>query len=419
MKHYAALLLLSLAVPAPEPRYFANERAIENLPQESGQACVSLEPAIFAHAASQLADLRLYRGTVETPFVIQTSAPVATSQEIIAPLNLGRQAGQTVFDLAMPAGSYSDLQLSIAGHDFIATVVVSGSQAQGSVQTRIGSYTIFDLTRQRLGRSTVLHLPASDYRFLHLRIAGPIAPENVSGLSVERLPASEPKYLTVAVSSQIVQKGRDSVIEFSVPAHVPVDRIVFVPGTEPASFSRVVKVSASPVAQHPANDRTEPPATVASFGSLLRVHRVQDGHRIDEERLTLTAQSTTFESPTKWIVLIENGDDVPIQLSSVRLEMLERNLCFEASGGAAYTLYYGDAALAAPRYDYASLFTAQVNPARVEAGPEKANADFQARPDIRPFTERHPVLLWIALGLVILLLGTVALRSVKVIQTPS
>src|SRR6478736_9499698 len=208
MKHCAALLLLWLTLPAPEPRYFANERVIENLPQESGQTCVSLEPAIFAHAASQLADLRLYRGTAETPFVIQTSAPVATSQEIIAPLNLGRQAGQTVFDLAMPAGSYSDLQLSITGHDFIATVVVSGSQAQGSAQTRIGSYTIFDLTRQRLGRSTVLHLPASDYRFLHFRIAGPIAPERVSGLSVERLPASEPKYLTVAVSSQIAQKGR-------------------------------------------------------------------------------------------------------------------------------------------------------------------------------------------------------------------
>ena len=191
------------------------------------------------------------------------------------------------------------------------------------------------------------------------------------------------------------------------------------PGSAPASFSRVVRVSASPVSQHPANDRTEPPATVASFGSLLRVHRLQDGHRIDEERLTLTAQSTTFESPTKWTVVIENGDDAPIQLGSVRLEMLERNLCFEASGGAAYTLYYGDAALAAPRYDYASLFTAQVNPARAKAGPEKANADFQARPDSRPFTERHPILLWIALGLVILLLGTVALRSAKVIQTPS
>ncbi len=59
------------------------------------------------------------------------------------------------------------------------------------------------------------------------------------------------------------------------------------------------------------------------------------------------------------------------------------------------------------------------NPARAKVGPEKANADFQARPDNRPFTERHPVLLWIALGLVILLLGTVALRSAKVIQTPS
>ena len=420
MKPYAVLLLFALAAPSPELRYFRYERPIENLPQNSGQTCLVLEPAIFAHAGSQLSDLRLYRGSTETPYMIQMAAPVAASLQQIAPLNLGRRSGQTVFDLPMPAGNYSDLQLAITGHDFIATVTVSGSQAQASAQTRIGSYTIFDLTRQRLGRSTVLHLPESDFRFLHFRIAGPISPENVSGLSVERFPASEPKYLTVAETSQSSRKGRDTVIEFNVPSRTPVDRIVLVPGVEPASFSRNVRVSAASISQPAVNDASAPPAPVVSFGSLLRVHRVQEGHRIDEERLSVNSPLTAFDTPSKWSITIENGDDFPIQLVSVRLEMLERSLCFEASGTAGYMLYYGDPVLTAPKYDYAALYTPQSHAAKANAGPEKPNPDYQDRPDSRPFTERHPVLLWLALAFVILLLGVVALRSVKLTaQTPS
>ena len=45
-------------------------------------------------------------------------------------LNLGKSGNQTVFDAEMPSGKYSDLQLKVTGHDFLATVTVSGSQSQ-------------------------------------------------------------------------------------------------------------------------------------------------------------------------------------------------------------------------------------------------------------------------------------------------
>ncbi len=180
MKLAAALLLLALASPSAEIRYFRYERPLQNVPQ-SGQVCLVLDAGIFSHAAPQLVDLRLYNGSMETPFVIQTAATTAAIEQPIKPLNLGQSGGQTVFDAAMPDGSYSDLQLAIKGQDFIATVTVTGSQAQtGGKETRLGSYTIFDLTQQKLGRSTVLHLSESDFRFLHFRIAGPISPESVS-----------------------------------------------------------------------------------------------------------------------------------------------------------------------------------------------------------------------------------------------
>jgi hypothetical protein len=143
------------------------------------------------------------------------------------------------------------------------------------------------------------------------------------------------------------------------------------------------------------------------------VHTVQNGHHIDEELLTIDAPRAEFETPSKWTITIENGDDAPLKVDSVLLQMLERDLCFENAGSGNYALYYGDAALSAPRYDYATLFTPQSDAPKAALGAELANAAFEPRPDERAFTERHPALLWVALVLVILLLGVIALSSVK------
>ena len=192
-----------------------------------------------------------------------------------------------------------------------------------------------------------------------------------------------------------------------------------VPGAVPTSFSRDVQVSISPILQQKSSDAVVSPRQASVYGNILRVHRLQDGHRLDEERLNVLAPDVEFDTPATWTVTIENRDDAPIQISSVRLEMLERSVCFDASEAAVYTLHYGDPALSAPRYDYASLFALQSNAAKASVGPERANPDYQDRPDSRPFTERHPVLLWAALAIVILLLGTVALRSAKLTTNAS
>jgi hypothetical protein len=416
MKLSAGILLLATIAISPEIRYFRYERPIQ---KSSGQSCLVVDSGIFTHAAPQLADLRLYRDSTETPYVIRVATPTEAEQKSIPLLNMGARGGQTVFDAGMPDGHYSDLQLAVTAQNFIATVTVSGSQAEtGSAETRIGSYTIFDLTRQKLGRSTVLHLPESDFRYLHFRIAGPLSPESVTGLSVMRLPASQPKYLTVEESARISEKEHTSVIEFTVPAHLPVDRIVFTPGAEPAQFSRDVSVGVSPISPSPAADMDQPAQTVSSYGNLLRVHSVENGHRIDEERLAIDAPQADFNAAAKWTITIENGDDAPLKLQSVQLQMLERNLCFEADGNGSYVLYYGDPALAAPRYDYATLFTPQANAPQIAAGPEQPNPVYQPRPDTRPFTEKHPALLWVALAVVIVLLGAIALRSFKAATRP-
>jgi hypothetical protein len=93
--------------------------------------------------------------------------------------------------------------------------------------------------------------------------------------------------------------------------------------------------------------------------------------------------------------------------------MLERDLCFDAAGGGSYTLYIGDPALTAPRYDFASLFVAQSSAAKGTLGAQIANPVWQPRPDQRAFTERHPALLWVGLVLVVGLLAAIAFGSLK------
>lgn len=405
------LLLLIVAAATPNPRYFRYQRAILNTPSQNQQTCVALDPVTFAHAGPQLASLRLYSGPRETPYALHNAGNTQSPASPILPLNLGVRGGHTTFDAATPDGSYRNVTLDVDAKDFIATVQVSGSQTQtGAGATSLGSYTIFDFTRQKLGRSTVLHLPLSNFRDLHFRIDGPVTPAQVTGINIQTAAQAPPEYINVASSATIKQQGRDSIIQFTVPANVPVDRILFTPGSQPANFSRDVAINVSPTNPQ-IEDEREAPFPNASLGNILRLHTVQNGRKINEESLAVDAPVSPIRSATKWTITIHNQDDLPITLQSIALQMTARMLCFDAQPGGDYALYYGDPALTAPHYDYAQLFALDRNAARATLGQEHANPLYQPRRDTRPFTERHPALLWIALIVAILILGALALRS--------
>ena len=418
MRLRGTILLLMMAAATPEVRYFRYDRPVVAPAARAGQTCFALDAGVFAHAAAGLGDLRLYRGTgpqsQEMPYAIREAAPAEPRLKEIAPLNLGHHGIHTTFEAVMPEGRYSDVELDVMAKDFIATVAVTGAQTEsGREGTELGLYTIFDFTGQKLGRSTVLHLPESDLRYLYFSIDGPVKPEDVTGLSVERAPAKL-QYVTVADTNQVKQKGKQSIVTFRLPGHVPVERIEFVVGADPQNFSRDVTVEAKQVMAGKKETDNGPPAPAETAGNLLRLHATREGHRIDEEHLAIDAPWVeSSDEGSTWMVTVDNGDDPPLEIEDVKLEMAERQLCFDAAAGASYALYYGDAALTPPQYDYAKLFAPDANAAEATLGPEKENPQYRNRPDGRPFTERHPALLWLALIAVVLVLGGVALRTAK------
>ena len=143
-------------------------------------------------------------------------------------------------------------------------------------------------------------------------------------------------------------------------------------------------------------------------GEISRVHMVRHGQKIDFEQSALELGGIR---PEMLKVTIHNGDDPPLKITVARLEQYERRVYFNASE--APHLYYGDEKLDEPVYDYAKLFQQETNAAPAQLGPEQTNTAYTGRPDDRPWTEKHPAVLWAAIIGAVVVLGAVALRSMK------
>jgi hypothetical protein len=95
--------------------------------------------------------------------------------------------------------------------------------------------------------------------------------------------------------------------------------------------------------------------------------------------------------------------------------VIERRVYFQPNGVAHLTAYYGDEKLGAPVYDYAKLFqgASEAQAAPAQLGPGQHNAAYTGRPDERPWTDRHPEVLWAAMILAVAGFGFIAMRSLR------
>ena len=456
----AVILWQTGSVPEPPvaaPQYLRYERAV-TVPASAGQACAVLDAEIFQHSAPSLADVRLFpaaatssasgSSTHEIPYVITVSQSATDETQPAKVLNLGGGAGsKVVFDLVMPQRPYSDVVLDLAGHDFLATATVSGEPAPGAAaaeRTALGSFTLFDLTAQHLSHNATLPLVESTFPYLHVDLtlapapgghatAAQLGPAIVRGAQVPPSRTAQTVYTTVVSTADVKNSGRETRATLQVPARVPIERVEFLlaPGFH-GNFSRDVRVTATP---EPTGTRSTDattaasavaagdslqngqPATESISGTIVRVHETEAGREIRTEQLGVPAiLGSNLQSPAKIEVALENGDDQPLPIRAVELQMRQRKLCFDAGAATAagVALFYGDPALQAAVYDYQRLFRPQADPLVATLGPEVLNATFRPRPAApRSFTERHPETLWVALIVVICVLGTVALKSAR------
>ena len=392
-------ILASLLALIPSASHSKYQRQVQV--SGNGQSYIAVDEAIWSHARHDLGDLRLASSDNEVPYAIAIQHGSSEEQRTaLAVLQQSTVAGKTQFLIDMSGVTeYDHVQLKLATRNFVAHAQVEGADdPHARAWAGLGGTILYDLSRESLGSNTRLRIPHATYKYLRLTIDGPVAPADVQGATSEM--AQEHPAVWREVSSTLDQKpsGKETIFTFKVSEGVPIERVEFSIASSPSgNFRRDVEI------------RDDKDNWIGS-GNIERVHMVRGGKKIDSECSTV-GFSGIGHSTIK--VLVRNGDDRPLNFTGVRLQQLERRVYFEAPGQSQLTLYYGDEKLNPPIYDYGKLFQQNQTAAEATLGPEANNAAYSERPDERPWSDRHPIVLWIAIIAAVAILSAIALRSMR------
>jgi len=397
MKLVSALVLL--AVTSASISYLRYSRDIQGA-AAGHQAYVIVDEAVWQHTRPDLADLRLYAGNDEIPYALETERGNSeTAQKEVRILQPGTVGGKTQFILDMAGiAEYDRIELNLHARDFVANARIEGEDdIHGSHWADLGHTILYDLSGDSLGSNSTIRLPLSTYKYLRITIDGPLKPAYIQGASAAEKQEERAVWRTVNTEMKQEQNGKDTICTFTLPKNVPVERLEFVIATQ-NNFRREIEI------------QNEKKQTLGS-GELSRIHAVRHGQKIDVEQTAMDLYHVGSDQEALKVI-IHNGDDRPLVIAGAHLQSHERRVYFASSSGSP-RLYYGDEKLDAPVYDYAKLFQKEASAVQASLGSEQANSEYKERPDERPWSERHPMVLWIAIIAAVVILGTLALRSMR------
>lgn len=113
---------------------------------------------------------------------------------------------------------------------------------------------------------------------------------------------------------------------------------------------------------------------------------------------------------------VYNRDDRPLAVKAAGLSVIRTRVKFKPSDGGSYWLYYGNADAHPPSYDLRDLLAREA-PApefTIAPGAEEPNPDYREKPPpVKPWSERHPAVLYVTLALAVVGMGTVTVRFLK------
>jgi hypothetical protein len=406
MKALSAVFLIAFALAAPResqpsPSYFTNVRTVT--PGASGrQNYIVIDEEIWNHSRKDLADIRLYdpRGTQVSYFLMEQRGGIFSEEQPSKVLNLGAVKGHTEFDVAAgEISEYDRVRLQLEAKDFVATASVEGITAAGQPRgTKLGSFTLYDFSRENLGSNSVLKLPSSSFPYLHVRLSSGVLPAQVKGATIYNVQEKQSAWTDVGGCHPSEQKEHSTILICDVPPRVPLERIWFRVAARQVNFRRSISVT------------DEHGGQVAS-GDITRIRMNRGGTMVTSEELALKV--IPGQDSDRLTVTIDNGDDPGLTFDSVQPQSIERRLYFEPQSETVLNLYYGDQKLAAPVYDYAKFFKADPAAVKARLGTGADNVSYRGRPDDRPWSERHRSLLWTAMLLAVAVLGGLAVRSLK------
>ena len=397
----------AVALAASSPPVY--ERPIEVA--APGRVSVRLDRDVYEAARPDLGDLRVLdeRGR-DVPYVIDRAERLGLPEARPGIRNRGWSAdgvATAVLDFGRRLGKRR-LQLRLSGDNFRRRVAVEGGDDGAAWVTLVDEAWVFAVPGKEPARYETVDLPENDFPLL--RVAVHPAPDEkgrpaIDGAWVpgdDRPPGREER-LVARWSEAQDPKARETWLTLQLGArHQPFDAVELDVADE--RFFREARVEA----------RHEPRAP----GGALAWEEIGRGalYRLEHEnrrRECLRIEARGRERVLR--VRVRNLDDRPLQVRGVALRVPVERLLFEAERPGLYRLTYGSPDRRTPSYDLArtagDLATwADATPA-VRMGPPRRLTAGQE--EDRPWTERHPSLLWGGLLAIVVALGALTYGALR------
>lgn len=368
------------AVDAPKFSEGAKFRYERVLPAQGVAEPVAFEPdgLMLLHARDGFGDLRIldaagawvpWRGLPELREV----------ERDVELLNSGRSGKEAValLDLGPAPAPYDRIELDIADATFVGRVRVLGSDKRGGPYRLLSATGIYSIQGAQDARSTTAVVPRSDFRFLE------VAASNIRRIAGARVSGSEDRPRLTRRRHAILGGARSDAAKTQFTLDL---------GTRQVPVTELAVSSSTPTYERPL--RVEGSNDLKRFQPLAgaRMFRFPGS----------TSAPVSFDSRFRYLrVTIQNGDDPPLQ--GVRLDTRgpSRAVLLEPGHEPPFRLLYGGPEIEPPSYEFARIPPPAprtfLEPSQL--GPERVNEAFEPPADTRPFAERHPGLIKLALAL--------------------
>lgn len=381
-------------------------RAIELAPAESMRLASVVAPEdAFRQSLERLPDLRVIDNQgQETPFVVRmregSTNVVSTKTTLLENSFAPGRYTQIVLDLGKKAPFHNAVELQTSQTDFIEWVSVAASDDAHLWRIVQPRAPFFQFHLQYRDGANTIPYSENDAQYLRIHILDGEKQFSVAGANVLHKTVTPPERVAQSAS---FEKGEPSTPQRSAwianrgAAGMPVSAVRF-EVAPPVEFIRTVEIFAS--------DDGKKWLRFAQ-GEIYRYYQ----EKVSQEQLVVTVPFGGAQG-RYWKVEVVNGNDAPLDGTTLYLSAVPRHIVFEQQPGRDYRLLYGQSRATTPQYDLERrLATAQEDAAVAgQLGPEVVNAYWV---DPRPWTETHDIFLWLVMLAAVVLLGYAAVRSLR------
>jgi hypothetical protein len=400
--------LWAQASRAPEPLsawlYF---KEIQVSAAGGGLRDFELDREMLDRSRADHADVRLYKGASEIPYVLRVRRVVAT-QEAFTVRQFNRSASdgvsQVSCDLGEAAVEHNEVEIQTAGNNFRRSAEVEGSTDGAQWSTLVSGALLFRFTATgRMVEQQDVTYPVSRYRYLRIRVSRDPqvdhTPPEMGGIQIRRTVHRQGEMLSFPVNLQGREPDRlnsraTSVWRMDLGGRIPFERIVIT--ASEGAYARPFQMEAI--------DDPTAPAMFASGELVKREDGASPGAIEFPERVGRRLKLT-----------VTDDRNAPLSITDVTALSAARQVVFEtpAAVSGPIRVYYGNQKAVMPHYDVAVRLSEDLNltPARLALGEQKENPIYS--PEALPFSERSPWLVYVVLGAAALALCAILLSLVR------